>query len=124
MDVRVSIVLILCLCGVSCLVGYEVKISNLPLLPSLAIYHLISNAPLWNNNCLLHKHLLTSLVNSHLSVAQPSCIIPLDPRRTSYIHFPNTLAAKQNIREKEKLLFYSINVALIILCEQITLKKN
>ena len=31
---------------------------------------------------------LTSLVNLHLMVAQPSCMIPLDPNRTSYIHLP------------------------------------
>ena len=31
------------------LVGYEMIIANSALCASLAIYHLISNAPLWNN---------------------------------------------------------------------------
>ena len=31
------------------LVGYEMIIANSALHASLAIYHLISNAPLWNN---------------------------------------------------------------------------
>ena len=31
------------------LVGYEMIIANSALCPSLAIYHLISNARLWNN---------------------------------------------------------------------------
>ena len=31
------------------LVGYEIVITNLALRASLAIYHLISNTPSWNN---------------------------------------------------------------------------
>lgn len=30
----------------------------------------------------------TSFVNLHCNVAHPNCIIPLEPSRISYIHFP------------------------------------
>ena len=44
------------------LVGYEMIIANLALRASLAIYHLISNAPSWNN-LLLHSWKLTSTIH-------------------------------------------------------------
>ena len=35
----------------------------------------------------------TSLVNLHSKVAHPSCMIPLEPKRISYIHFPSKKTA-------------------------------
>ena len=37
----------------------------------------------------------TSLVNLHLMVAQPNCIIPFEPNITSYIHFPITKTTQE-----------------------------
>lgn len=37
----------------------------------------------------------TSLVNLHCNVAHPSCMIPLEPNKISYIHLPNEKINKQ-----------------------------
>lgn len=47
----------------------------------------------------------TSLVNLHCKVAHPNCMIPLEPNKISYIHFPLNYQEKK----KQKLLFDNVN---------------
>ena len=63
-----------------------------------------------NKDFFFKKHLnyFTSLVNLHRTVAHPSCIIPFDPKNTSYIHFPKVKKKRFSIKSFQKYIVYIV----------------